>query len=456
VEGSERGDHTGRPGAGGAAERLTVADGAFVTFERPGLPMHVGSLAVYDPSPRPKGPIRLVELRQHVASRLPRLPRFRQRLATSALDLGRPSWIDEPRVQLSRHVLGRRLARGAGWDDLLALVGRLHSEPLDRKRPLWRMVLVDGLPEGRQAVVTLTHHAITDGLAGLDVAEAILEPAAGTGSAPTLPPAGFSAPRPAVGLTDGLRAALGAGHYLATGPLAFPGPFNGQVGPERALATADLPRGAVLEVKRHLGGTVDDVALATVALAVGRRLQRRAQAPVPERLRTMVPVSTRSAEQAHDPGNRVSAFFVDLPLRVEPVDCVRQIATAKSLRRSWHEALGVQALVTGSALLPPLVGLTSRWLTVAPFSFTHLIVSDIPGPVDQLALLGAPLRAMYPLMPLAPGCGLSIALAALGPTVGVGLTADPGLVPDVGQLAEDIAPAFASLEDVAATLPHRR
>lgn len=430
-------------------------DGAFLVFERPGLPMHVGSLAIYDSRARAAGAIRLPELRRHLAQRLASMPRFHQRLATSFFDLGRPHWVRVPRLDLGRHVVGERLPRGCDWDGLLEVVASLHAEPLERERPLWRMVVLDGLPEGRQAVVTLTHHAITDGLAGLDLAEAILEPAAGSRPPAALPAAGLSA-RVSSPVEDGLRAALGAGHFVAAGPLALPGPFNGAVGPERALATADLPRTSVLEIKRHLGGTVDDVALATVALAVGRHLRRHRGERIPERLRTMVPVSTRTAAQVHAPGNQVSAFFVDLPLRAGPVDCLHEIATAKSLRRSWHEALGVGAVVKGSALIPPLMGLTSRWLTYAPLAFAHLIVSDIPGPSQQLALLGAPLVGMYPLMPLAPGCGLSIALLALGENVGVGLTADPALVPDLAGLAREITAAFASLERAAQAVPRRR
>lgn len=454
MDGHER-RHDGRHAKPGhTAERLGALDASFLAIERPGLPMHVGSLAIYDSSQRAAGPIRLPELRRHLARCLERLPRFRQRLSTSVFDLGRPAWVVEPHVGLARHVTRRRLPRGAGWDELLRLTAELHAEPLDRAHPLWRLVLVDGLPDGRQAVVTLTHHAITDGLAGLDVAAVILDRAGGHRAQP-VPPAGISTPRPAT-LTDALRAAAGAGHYVATGLLAAAGPFNGRVGRERALATADLSRRAILEVKRHLGGTVDDVALATVALAAGLHLRRQAYDPMPQRLRTMVPVSTRSPAQAHAPGNRVSALFVDLPLEAEPADCLRQIATAKSLRRAWHEALGVQALVDGAGLLPPLQGLATRLLVNAPLAFTHLIVSDVPGPAEHLALLGAPLVAMYPLMPLAPGCGLSIALLALGASVGVGFSADPGLVPDVAGLARDVGDAFASLEEAAARVPATR
>jgi diacylglycerol O-acyltransferase / wax synthase len=208
------------------------------------------------------------------------------------------------------------------------------------------------------------------------------------------------------------------------------------------VAAADLPLEEALEIKRRLGGSVDDVVLATVALALGAYLKRSGWPTEQRRLRTMVPVSTLSGPGGL--GNHVTATFLDVPLDLAPERCLHEIAAAKALHRTWHEPLGLQVALGAAGLAPPAVAAPVTWL-LCSLPFAHLIVSDVPGPREPLSLLGAPMVAAYPLMPLPPAVGLSVAAVTIAGAMGVGLTTDPELGPGGARLARDIQEAFAAL-----------
>src|SRR5215470_6078755 len=294
-----------------ATERLGTLDSSFVSLEREGLPMHVAGLAVLNPAARARGPITPAELRRRLRLSMRSLPRLRARLQETPLGLARPSWVSDEHFDVARHLESWTLEPGSGWPELLQLAGELHSRLLPRDRPLWRAALINGLPEGRQALLTITHHAATDGLAGVEVSQAIFDrPRRRPAPASALPPRGFFGAGSATdGLTHALQAAVGVARYLAGGPIALPGPFNGVVGPKRALATGDLRLDEARTIKQRLGGSVDDVVLTAVALALRQRLERRGLPTEGVRLRAMVPVSTRG--RAAGLGNHLTATFID-------------------------------------------------------------------------------------------------------------------------------------------------
>jgi diacylglycerol O-acyltransferase / wax synthase len=438
-----------------AAESLSTLDNSFVTLERDGLPMHVGGLAVLDSASRPQGPIRPAELRTRLRRGMRSLPRLRSRLKEAPLSLGRPSWVLDERFNVDRHIERWSLAPGSGWPELLQLAGELHGRLLPRDRPLWRVSLIDGLPRGRQALLTMTHHAATDGIAGMEVTQAIFD----RPRLPSAPPH----PQPASGffgssgttdrVTRALQATVGVARYLAGGPIALPGPFNGVVGPKRALATADLRLDEARMIKQRLGGSVDDVVLASVALALGQLLERRGHPTEGVRLRAMVPVSTRAG--ADGLGNHVSATFLDLPIDLPPVQCLHDVAAAKALHRTWHEPLGLKVAAEAAGLASPLLAAPLTWV-LCSMPFANLIVSDIPGPAEPLALLGAPMIGAYPLMPITATVGLAIGVVTIGGSMGVGVTTDPELVPDGAELAREIGEGFAALLHAARQQPHRQ
>lgn len=428
-------------------EQLGVLDRGFVAVERPGLPMHVGGLAVLDPASRAGGPIRPAELRRRLRARLGDLPRLRDRLDRAPLDLTGPVWVPDARFDVARHVECWTLPPGGGRLELLQLAGELHARALPRDRPLWRVALIDGLAGGRQALLTTTHHAITDGIAGVEVARAIFD-------RPPRSPAGAAAANghffgTGAGRsvsTRALQAVAGAARYLAGGPVAVPGPFNGPVGPRRALATADLGLADAVTIKRRLGGSVDDVVLASIALALGAHLGRTGRDTEGLRLRALVPVAIPAGGGSL--GNHVTATFLDLPLDQPPVRCLHRIAADKAMHRAWHEPLGIRAALDVAGLAPAALSMPLTTL-LSSLPVANLIVSDVPGPPEPMSLLGARMVAAYPLMPLSASIGLSIAVVTIGGAMGVGVTTDPDLVPGGDELAREIEEAFGTLLSIA-------
>jgi len=303
------------------------------------------------------------------------------------------------------------------------------------------MHLVDGLADGRQALVIKTHHAITDGLAGLAVAEALFDMAPGVDKPCSLPVMGF-----APGVLETAMAAVhrieGLAVLAAGGPLAGAGPFNAAVSARRALGITGLPVAEVKRLKRALGVSVDDVLVGAVATGLGAYLRRRGYVGESATLRAMLPVSTRGAERGFTLGNHVSSIFVDLPVGLaEFASAVRHVSWSKATLRTTHAADGGALAIEATRLLPaPLQGPALRFVSGLPFA--HLIVSDVPGPDQPMFLLGRRIMGSFPMMPLAADIGLSIAILTLGPVAGLGVTADPDIVPDPQTLADDIGRAL--------------
>lgn len=431
---------------------LSALEASFLNLEAPETPMHVAGVTIFDGTPR----VTLDDLRVLLHSRLHRLPKFRQRVSTNLLGVTRERWTPG-RVNLDEHLFHHRLRAPGRMSDMFALCGRIHETPLDRGRPLWEVHLIDGLDGHDQALLVKTHHAITDGLAGIEVAEVLFDPVDG-GPRPSVPETRFATVKAMPGLSA-VQSVLGLAFMAAGGPLALPGPFNGPVGMHRTFGATTLSMDAVTRAKRRLGGSVDDVIVATVAAGLYRYLVDVRYAEIPHALRAMLPVSTRGAERAIRLGNRVSSIFVDLPMHTaDPAEVLPAIAHAKATLRLAHAAAGGSLLVEAAALLPaPLHRPAMRIVSALPFA--HVVLSDVPGPELPLQVLGHRIKACYPLMPLTANIGLSIAAISLGGAVGIGVTADPGLVPDPQRVATAIGRAFATLEPRgvahAGPRPHR-
>lgn len=397
--------------------------------------MHVAAVVVLDDGQ----PITLSQLQHHVAARLRRLPKFRERARTLLGGRG-AQWVSVRSIDYHAHLFHHELPSPGTSSQLRELCAHIHEQGLDRDRPLWEMHLVDGLAGGRQALVIKSHHAVNDGLAGIEAAEVLFDPAPGT-RPPELPAMRFVEPHRATPLTA-LQGLVGMAFAAASPPLVLDGPFNGQVSAHRIFGMATLPMDRVRRVKRQLGGSIDDVVVATVASGLSDYLLDVAYPEIPPTLKAMLPVSTRPlAPDAHF-GNHISAVFVDLPVDGTGVAAlVPRIAASKATLRTAHAASGGAMLVEAAGHLPPPVhGALMRLVSELPFA--NLVVSDVPGPDEPLYLLGRRIVACYPMMPLAARVGLSIAAVSMGGTIGLGVTADPGLVPDAQRLATAIARAL--------------
>lgn len=460
------------------AERLSGIDASFLYLETPRVHMHVGGLAILDPSGCPGGRLRFEHLKDLVAERVHMVPRFRQRVQFPALPLGRPAWVDDERFDLSFHLRRTALPPPGGRAELAELVGRVFSRPLDRSRPLWELYLIEGLEDGHVAALAKSHHAMIDGISGMDLATVLFDfaPEAQRLTPPPWRPqaapsrrellreaatdqvvhpvrtigeaVGWLRRAPEDALELAKRTLAGFSSLASAGPTP-PGPFNVAVGPNRRFAMAEIGVDEAKAVKNALGGTVNDVILATVAGALHRFLKGRGEKTTGVSLRALVPVSIRDESQRMALGNRVSMFFVDLPVgRMDAGRRLRRVIAATRELKSKHQAVAASALIGLGTWAPPtLHGLAAR--LVARQRVANLVVSNVPGPQVPLYLAGARQVTTYPVMPLGPTMALSVAVTSLSGVMGFGLTADWDAVPDVEDLAAGILESFEGLKKAA-------
>lgn len=459
-------------------QRLTQLDHSFLIYEDPQAPMHVGATAVFAAAPlrNDAGGVDFARIEEYVASRLHRIPRYRQRLAWTPIER-HPIWVDDPHFQIHFHVRHTRLPRPGSERQLKRTAGRILSQHLDRHRPLWELWVIEGLEGDRFALVTKVHHCMVDGVSGSELLAALLtglplekpEPAPAWIPQPApdgvrlardaavralrtpfdLAGAAWQAARDPRALGERLSARLGAiGRQLAggLGP-APPTPFNQPIGPHRRIdwLAMDLP--LVRRTAKALGGTVNDVVLATVAGGVRRFLGRQRQEDV-DRLdfRVLAPVSTRTAAERGRLGNRVAAWIVRLPL-AEP-DARRRFEQVRETTAGLKHAHAELATDTLAQIVewtgPVLLQLGARMVQVggAPF---QMVVTNVPGPRETLYLLEAPLLAVHPIVPLLGTLGAGIALFSYRNVLSWGFTADWDLVPDLHDFVLAIEASFARL-----------
>jgi WS/DGAT/MGAT family acyltransferase len=455
-------------------DRLTALDSTFLHLEdHSAAHMHVASVMVFDG----KAPT-LQELVEHILSRLHLVPRYRQRLAYVPLGQGRPVWTDDPHFNPYYHIRHTALPRPADEEALKKLAGRLFSQRLDRSKPLWEIALVESMAGGRFALIAKTHHALVDGISGVDITTVLFDiapepavptPTAASWSAQPLPgPAKLlgealiersTVPaemlrggrallrRPLRAFTqvkDGLRS-IGATTMAGINAPAPPSPFNVDIGPHRRYTFLAADLASLKSVKDSLGGTLNDAVLATVALALGRYLRAQGHDTENLELKAMVPVSVRTSSQRGALGNQVAAMWAPLPVGIEnPAECLRRIAAAmEDLKRSG-QAVGAQVLTNLAGFAPPTI-LSQAARLQARQPFFNLVVTNVPGPQFPLYLLGRRLEILYPVVPLAQRQALGIAVMSYDGHLGFGLLGDYDALPELESIAVDLKWAVAAL-----------
>jgi diacylglycerol O-acyltransferase / wax synthase len=459
-----------------AGDRLTGLDASFLHIEDGYSHMHVAGVMLFEGPPPP-----YAELLEAFERRLPLVPRYRQRLAFVPLGQGRPCWVDDPHLNLRYHVRSTALPSPGSERQLKDLAGRVFSQQLDRDKPLWEVWLVEGLEDDRFAVLSKTHHALVDGISGVDImsvlfdtspepavptdpgdrwlprplptraqllAEALLERATIPAEIGRSVKAIFRGPRRiAAGLRD---AAVGVGAMAWAGLNPAPGsPYNRSIGPHRRFTWVRADLREIKAIKDELGGTVNDVVLATVAGALGRHLRRRGHNTNGLELKAMVPVSVRTDIERGALGNRVAAMMAPLPVWCqEPVarlDIVRE--ELKGLK-SGGQAVGAQVLTDLSGFAPPTI-MDQASRLMARQRFFNLVVTNVPGPQVPLYLLGRRMIDPFPMVPLVRNQALGIALLSYDGRINFGLVGDFDLLWDIDDLAEDVEESLAELAAVA-------
>jgi diacylglycerol O-acyltransferase / wax synthase len=471
------------------SDRLTGLDTAFLHLENNSTAhMHVASVMIFEgQAPTPQ------ELVDHVVSRLHLVPRYRQRLAHVPLDQGRPVWTDDPHFNPHYHIRHTALPRPGDEAALKQLAGRLFSQRLDRSKPLWEIWLVDRMAGQRFALIAKTHHALVDGISGVDITTVLFdtsrEPIAELGRVEpwnprplpgsakllgeallerTTVPAEMARgarrllrrPRRALGQLRRNLESIGATTIAGINAPAPPSPLNVDIGPHRRYTFVDADLALFKSIKDSLGGTLNDVVLASVSLALGRWLRRSGHDTTGLVLKAMVPVSVR-ADRGRDSrpptlGNQVAAMWAPLPVGVEdPADCLEQIRLAmENLKRSG-QAVGAQALTNLAGFAPPTI-LSQAARLQARQRYFNLVVTNVPGPQFPLYLLGRRLRSLYPVVPLARRQALGIAVMSYNGHLGFGLLGDYDALPELDAIALDLEHAVRQLARAAHVPPARR
>jgi diacylglycerol O-acyltransferase len=459
-------------------DRLTSIDASFLHQEGSSSHMHIGGLLIFE-GPAPA----FEDFSDHVRGRLHLVPRYRQKLAIPPLETGRPLWVDDPTFNLDYHVRHTALPAPGSEEQLFLLTSRIASQPLDRSKPLWETWLVEGLTDGRFAVISKTHHALVDGVAGVDLASVLFDserepkppdteleawrpqpepsPAelvlAGvrglvTTTAELVVHAIAAATRPGTSLNLIRDAAEGIGEIVWAGLNPAPEtPLNVKIGPHRRFAVVRQQLSDYKEIKDAFGGTVNDVVLTVVSGAMAEWLHSRGIRTEGLEMRALVPVSVRSRDQRGTLGNQLTVMRGPLPVYInDPVARLRFVRAAMNGLKESKQAVGAATLAAVNNLAPPTILAQASRLNFSTRLF-NLIVTNIPGPQMPLYVLGRQLQDLFPVAFLPEHHGLAIAIMSYNGGLDYGLLGDYDAMPD----AEGIDVALAELLAAARGKPTR-
>jgi WS/DGAT/MGAT family acyltransferase len=442
--------------------------------------MHVASVMVFEGPAPPYD-----ELVEHIVSRLHLVPRYRQRLAFVPFGQGRPVWADDPHFNARYHIRHTGLPRPEDETELKQLAGRIFSQRLDRSKPLWEIWLVQHMADERFAVIAKTHHALVDGISGVDITTVLFDasPEPSGTSRPMVPWTPRPLPGPAKLLADalverstvpgemlrGARAVLrrprrafehikdtvvgvGATTLAGINAPAPPSPLNVDITAHRRYTWIDADLAQFKAIKNSLGGTLNDVVLAAVSLALGHHMRVQGYETEGLVLKAMVPVSVRGEVDRNAPpalGNRVAAMWAPLPVGVvDPVECLAQVRLEMDGLKQSSQAVGAEALTNLAGFAPPTI-LSQAARLQARQRFFNLVVTNVPGPQFPLYLLGRRLKALYPVVPLARRQALGIAVMSYDGHLGFGLLADYDALPELETIARELERSIAALAAAA-------
>lgn len=444
------------------AEHLSALDATFLELEQedPTAHMHIGGLLVFDP--RPDGSIPSVEeLTAHLDARLGELPRYHQRLSDQRVHgLRFPSWELDTNLDFRDHVTRAALPVPGGPDELREWVSDYWSHRLDRTRPLWDVVLLEGLEDGRWALANRTHHCMVDGVGSMDVGYALLD----TTPEPQerMPYVPEASPRRSLaasllhtldprGARDLVSRSAAAADILLRDEL-IPAPhtsLNEPIGTSRRVDAVRFDLAELKAVKNRLGGTVNDVALAAAAGGLRALMLYRGEVPPARGLRAMVPMNVRDAAERLGLGNRVTSLFASLPVgEPDPLLRYQRVIEETSRLKTGHAAIGAKTILDVTALAPPVLHALLARTLYAPRLF-NVTITNVPGPPMTLYALGSQLQDIYGLVPIFAGHAVGIAILSYDGGVTFTINADRHSVPDLDVFRAGIEESIEELRQLA-------
>jgi diacylglycerol O-acyltransferase len=459
----------------GSKNSLSWGDTLFLHIERPGQPLNIACVSIFD------GEIKFDDCIAHIESRLPLIPRYRQRVVFRPFDLGLPTWEVDPRFDLRNHVSEVKLRRGTE-QELKTLAGRIGSKSLDRRHPLWNFTLTR-LEDGRTAILVRIHHSMADGIAGVGLINAIMD------SEPTPPPVSHPLPHHdpppaedsmstflkgmaksylsfvegALTLHSGL---LGIAEQAVAGSAVAPAemlnflselaspaeplPFNIVCQGPQKFSWTELPLQEIKAIKNACGGTVNDVVLTTVATAFGHYAKARGVDLKGRSLRVVIPVNVRGGS-SDALGNQIS--FVPVPIPLDVRDPKKLLAVVRERVEFLKHAHAAELVGLFGGLLSTLPN--AFWAKVGPIasqlplSLCNTICTNVPGPQVPLYLLGRKMVSWYPWVPIGGLMGLNCAVLTYNGTAFFGFTGDVHAAPDLQLLEKFLNHSFDKLKSAA-------
>ena len=467
-----------------AYDRLEALDTSFLSLEKPNAYMHVASTGIFEAGllKKPDGGIDVEAIQEAIEGILHLIPRYRQKLKWIPID-SHPVWVDDDQFNLGYHIRHTSLPRPGTLEQLKKMAARIMAQQLDRSRPLWETWVVEGLEGDRFAIISKIHHCMIDGVSGVDLLTILLSPTPEY-VVPQAPP---FVPRPVPSRLELLRDEVlrrvslpfravrnlraftreaqdirrelltrvrAVADMLGTS-LRAPSatPLNEPIGPHRRFDWLTMEIADIKAVRKALGGSLNDVVLTTVTGAVRKFMERRAVNPASLDFRVMAPVSVRTEDERGQLGNRVSAWFVPLPLD-EPDPCkqLERISQKTAELKESKQAVGADALTKVADWTPStLLSLGARNMTrLLPF---NLVVTNVPGPQIPLYMMGAKMIDSFPNVPLTDNLGLGIALFSYDGRICWGFNADYDLVPDLDAFVGFIEESFREIQRAAGITP---
>ena len=460
--------------------RMRGSDAMFLYFERTEMPLHIGCVAVLD------GPFD-ENSEQVLAARLPEIPRYRQRVMFSPMNLTHPSWEDDPEFDVRNHIQRVTLDPPAGDRELSDLSGRVFTRLLDRNRPLWDLTVAEGLEGDRSALIIRVHHCMVDGVSGVGLANIMFDPSREprrVESRPFNPPplpdsrqllaeglaalvpeaaerligANLTLLRMLQGFTGGGKSGLE--NLLAIAPeLLRPAerlPFNGPCSGVRGHCWTSSPFSEARAIRAALGGTINDVILTAVTGAVSRYVTAHRE-PVKGRfVRLMVPVNLRSDSPSGGVGNEISMLPISLPLDVaDPAERMRVVSMRSAAMKSAHIADVVALIGTWLGWIPANIqhSLAALPFLPQPVRIVNMVCTNVPGPMVPLYANGRELLTYYPHVPCGADVGISVAVSSYNESLFYGVTYDAQAAPD-GELFRDfLVESYEELREAADVSP---
>ncbi|MGO9788851.1 MAG: wax ester/triacylglycerol synthase family O-acyltransferase [Solirubrobacteraceae bacterium] len=467
-----------------ANDQLTALDATFLELEQANdsALMHIGATFVFGPLPGGGTPA-IGQLRAHLGQRLELLPRYRQKLdAPRTGGLAWPSWERDERFEIEAHVRHARLSSPGEERELLSWVSDFYSHRLDRNRPLWEMVLLDGLADGRWALVTKTHHCLVDGVGSVGVVDLLLDALPGPEEQSAPRPTQIEAleqsghgwlPSPPAPIRQaagtGLAAARAGAHalmhprealersrevldlFVRDELIAAPrSSINVPTGTTRRIATAGVDLQELQAIRSALGGTLNDIVLCAAAGGLRELLQGRGEELPRRGLRAQVPVNIRHVESDGALGNKVSSLFIELPVaESDPLRRYELVRAAAQKRKASGQALGAGAVVGLTGLALPVLHSSLARLMYSRRLF-NITITNVRGSPRRLYAFGAPALGVVPVVPLAAEHALGITALSYAGQLTFGLVADRAAVPDLHILKDGI---LNSIRELAALAP---